>query len=91
MIVGVQEIALDANTGRRRLLGRRAGYRRIAYDWGLARFERGLDNGSFRDWRDINQDGHAGKSRSLPMSGRALAERCEACAPRPERGYRCVA
>lgn len=72
-MIHAHKVALDPNTGQRKLLAQHAGYARFARNWGLAHFKRGLDNGIFWRGDQIQPDWNAAKDEAAPWC-RALSQ-----------------
>ena len=69
LTVRTHKIALDPNTGQRKLLSQHAGYSRVAWNWGLAHFKRGLANGIWWHFRSVKRDWNAVKRELYPWAG----------------------
>ena len=71
-VIRSHRIALDVNTGQRVALARHAGYARYAYNWALADFKAGLDEGQWRSERMLRPRWNAAKRGAAPWSGPML-------------------
>ena len=71
-VIRSHRIALDVNTGHRVALARHAGYARYAYNWALADFKAGLDEGQWRSERMLRPRWNAAKRGAAPWSGPML-------------------
>ena len=69
LTVRTHKIALDPNTGQRKLLSQHAGDSRVAWNWGLAHFKRGLANGLWWHFRSVKRDWNAVKRELYPWAG----------------------
>ena len=71
-VIRSHRIALDVNTGHRVALARHAGYARYAYNWALADFKAGLDEGEWRSERTLRPRWNAVKRGVAPWCGALL-------------------
>ena len=71
-VIRSHRIALDVNTGQRVALARHAGYARYAYNWALADFKAGLDEGQWRSERMLRPRWNAAKRGAAPWCGAML-------------------